>query len=163
MRTFHCYVDPDCVCQYSVVFSNALKTGLLSWLAVDGTAAIVEFPSPLGDLVKGVGHVAERRLAIPEGRASAASTRTPWSEVSGLDLAITPRALGPAAWDQLTDRLTDAAGPRSITEVEATDHLLPAVAGRTCFAVVDASANPQLAQAFQVREVPAVANTLSGF
>lgn len=110
-----------------------VETGELS-------AVIVEFPSPLGDLVKGVGHVAERRLAIPEGRASAVSTRTPWSEVSGLDLAITPRALGPAAWDQLTDRLTDAAGPRTITEVEATDHLLPAVAGRTCFAVVDASA-----------------------
>ena len=103
------------------------------------SAAIVEFPSPLGDLVKGVGHIAERRLAIPEGRSSASSKRTPWADISGLDLAITPRYLAPAAWDQLTDRLTDIAGTRTIIEVDTPEHLLPAVAGRTCFAVVDAT------------------------
>ena len=39
MRTFHCYVDPECVCQYSVVFINDLITGCSPgwWCSASGS------------------------------------------------------------------------------------------------------------------------------
>lgn len=100
--------------------------------------AVLEDPSPAGDLVRGVMHRLPRRLAVPEGMISDPRARIPRQELRHLDLAVTPRATGPAAWDLLIDLLKEAGiDPRPVEAPSSADVLTQVAAG-SAFAVVDA-------------------------
>lgn len=102
-------------------------------------AAIVDDPSPTGDLVRGVLHRLPRRLAIPADAPTGGGARIPWRELRGLELVTPPRAAGPAAWDLVVDLVRDSGIEPRTLEVAGTADLLPAVAAGTAFAVVDAT------------------------
>lgn len=98
---------------------------------------LLEAPSPTGDLVRGVLHRLPRRLAVPRSVDRGSRTRIPWRELHGLAMAVTPRAVGPAAWDQLVDLVRESGIDPPILEVQtSSDALLHVVAG-SGFAVVD--------------------------
>ena len=64
--------------------------------------------------------------------------RIPRQELRQLDLAVTPRACGPAAWDLLIDLLDEVGiDPRTVEAPSSAD-VLPQVAAGSAFAIVDA-------------------------
>ena len=100
--------------------------------------AVLEDPSPAGELVRGVIHRLPRRLAVPDGMVSDQRARIPWHELRQLDLVVTPRATGPAAWDLLIDLVREAGiDPRPVEAPTSAD-VLPQVAAGSGFAIVDA-------------------------
>lgn len=100
--------------------------------------AVLEDPSPAGELVRGVMHRLPRRLAVPDGLVSDQRARVPWQDLRRLDLASAQRATGPAAWDLVLDLVREAGiDPRPV-EVPTCADILPQVAAGSAFAVVDA-------------------------
>ncbi|WP_052054311.1 LysR family transcriptional regulator [Corynebacterium freneyi] len=99
-------------------------------------AAVIDEPTPIGDLVRGIQHSQQRWILVPDPSMIRDDGQVNWRKLDELELVTPPRSDNPAGHDQLLSLFARYALAPKVIEVCGESQIPAVVATGSAFAIV---------------------------